>query len=87
MEIRKGNNSEGSILTPIDQYVIDKVREIRKSKKITQEQIADFLKVSEGYIGQIESTKFIAKYNLEALNQLAKLFECSPKDFLPENPL
>ncbi len=86
MENQKSKSEEGAVLTPIDQFVIDRVREIRKSKKITQEQIADFLKVSEGYIGQIESPKFIAKYNLESLNQLAKLFECSPKDFLPEKP-
>jgi len=27
------------------------------------------------------------KYNLIHLNELAKLFKCSPRDFLPEKPL
>ena len=72
---------------PIDLYIVNQVRDIRNDKKISQEIIAFHLGVSEGFIGQIESPKFRAKYNIDHLNSLAKLFKCSPKDFLPEEPL
>ena len=72
---------------PIDLFIINQVREIRNGQGISQEQIAFHLGVSEGFIGQIESPKFRAKYNTDHLNSLAKLFKCSPKDFLPEDPI
>ena len=72
---------------PIDLFIVNKVREIRNSHGISQEQIAFHLGVSEGFIGQIESPKFRAKYNADHLNSLAKLFNCSPKDFMPEKSL
>lgn len=60
---------------------------MRTNLGYTQEDIAIHLNVSTGYIGHIESPKFRAKYNTEQLNELAKLFKCSPKDFMPEKPL
>jgi transcriptional regulator with XRE-family HTH domain len=71
----------------IDWYVVTKVREIRMEKKLSQIDIAVHLNISVGYIGHIESPSFIAKYNTQHLNELAKLFKCSPRDFLPEKPL
>jgi transcriptional regulator with XRE-family HTH domain len=71
----------------IDWYIISKVREMRIEKGITQEDIAIQLNLSVGFIGHIESPNFRAKYNTIHLNELAKLFGCSPKDFLPEKPL
>lgn len=41
------------------------------------------LDVSFGFIGNIENPKYSAKYNLNHINKLAFIFECSPKDFLP----
>ena len=72
---------------PIDLFIVNKVRETRNYQGISQEQIAFHLGVTEGFIGQIESPKFRAKYNTDHLNSLAKLFNCSPKDFLPEKPI
>jgi transcriptional regulator with XRE-family HTH domain len=71
----------------IDWYVINKVREMRMEKKFSQDDIAIHLNLSKGYIGHIESPNFIAKYNNRHLNELAKFFKCSPRDFFPENPL
>jgi transcriptional regulator with XRE-family HTH domain len=71
----------------IEQFVIDKVREKRKELGITQLELAVALNVSEGFIGSVESRKFDDKYNLRHLNELAKIFSCSPKDFLPDAPL
>ncbi len=71
----------------IDQYVIDKIKEIRISKKISQAELARLLDVSEGFIGNIENKNYRAKYNLKHLNELAIIFKCSPKDFMPEKAL
>ncbi|HYD91447.1 MAG TPA: helix-turn-helix transcriptional regulator, partial [Flavobacterium sp.] len=71
----------------IDQYVIGKVREKRLKLKISQAELAHLLDVSEGFIGNIESPNYRAKYNIHHLNELAKLFKCSPRDFLPKEPI
>ncbi|MCK9404746.1 MAG: helix-turn-helix domain-containing protein [Chitinophagaceae bacterium] len=76
-----------NLKTKIDWYIVSRVRELRREKQITQTEIAVHLKLSVGFIGHIESPNFIAKYNTHHLNQLAKLFKCSPKDFWPEKAL
>jgi len=74
-------------ISNIEQYVIDKVKEKRIKFNFTQVDLAVELGVSPGFIGNIESRKFRAKYNLDNLNQLAKIFKCSPRDFLPKESL
>lgn len=74
-------------MTQIEQYVIDKVRELRQSKSITQFELANLLNCSPGFIASIESSKQKAKYNLNHINELARIFGCSPKDFLPDESL
>lgn len=74
-------------LHPIDLYVIDKVREMRNEREISQVKLAYLLDVSPGFIGDVESNKRVTKYSLKQINQLAEIFECSPKDFLPEKPI
>lgn len=71
----------------IDQYIIDRVREKRKERKLTQDDLADLLHVSKGFIGNVESAKYVDKYSTAQLNELAKIFSCSPRDFLPEKAL
>lgn len=71
----------------IDWYIINRIREMRIDEKLSQDDLAIHLNLSKGYIGHIESPNFIAKYNTYHLNELAKLFKCSPKDFWPEKPL
>lgn len=72
----------------IEQYIIDKVREIRVAKKISQATLAYGLGFeSTSYVGEIESTKNDNAYNVDHLNEIAKILQCSPKDFWPENPL
>jgi predicted transcriptional regulator len=79
--------SKQNLKSKIDWYIINQVREMRTKAKLGQEDIAVHLEVSTGYIGHIESPKFKAKYNTGQINELAKLFKCSPKDFMPEKPL
>jgi len=76
-----------SILTPIEQYVVDVVKKKRIEKGLSQRELAYEIDKSLGFIGDVENPKERAKYNLNHINELAKIFKCSPKDFLPEKPL
>jgi len=70
-----------------DIAVIDLVKRIREQNGYTQDDLAMFLNVSRGFIGQIESPNSRSKYKLEHLNKLALEMKCSPKDFMPEKSL
>ena len=69
----------------VDLYVIDKVRERRLEKGYTQEALSYALIYSRTFISQFEIGN--QKYNVHHLNQIANILKCSPRDFLPENPL
>jgi transcriptional regulator with XRE-family HTH domain len=71
----------------IDLFVINKVRERRLEKNISQAVLAYELGMSVGFIGKVESSKYPSHYNIKHLNQLAKILECSPQDFLPKKSL
>ena len=74
----------------IDQYIIDRVREIRTKKRISQSKLAYALGYdSVSYIGAIESLNPIRTecYNSKQLNKIAIILECSPKDFWPDLPI
>ncbi len=74
-------------LNKIDKYVIQKVKEFRIESGMTQITLSQKLNMSDSFIGHVESPKRRDKYNLKHLNSLAKIFKCSPRDFLPEKPL
>lgn len=76
-----------SLKTDIEAYVISKVKEMREKHKLSQSELAVRLDVSNGFIGQAESSKSPTKYNLNHLNSLAIIFNCSIKDFMPDVPL
>ncbi|MEQ8469683.1 MAG: hypothetical protein RIC35_00780 [Marinoscillum sp.] len=71
----------------IELAVAMKVKEMREKIDLSQDDIAIILEVSRGFIGQVESPKYASKYNLNHLNTLAKYFKCSPRDFLPDDPV
>ena len=71
----------------IDQFVIDKVREKRQEKGMSQAELADSIDISRGFIGAVENPRQRAKYNLKLLNEIAKVLNCSIRDFFPENYL
>ena len=73
--------------TPIEIYVIDQVRRMRRKERVSQAMLAYGIGVTKGFIGQAESSKYATKYNLNHLNELAKYFNCSPADFFPKEPL
>jgi transcriptional regulator with XRE-family HTH domain len=77
----------GEPKSDIDLYVIATIKRLRTERKISQAALAVKLEVSDAFVGQIESPRGKSKYNLEQLNKLAQIFECSPRDFLPEKPI
>lgn len=74
-------------ISPIDQYVIDIVRELRKSIKVSQKNLGYALGFEKTFIGSVESVNHRAKYNLSHINLLAEYFNLSPGFFLPEKPI
>lgn len=66
------------------QAIVANVKAQRKSRGYPQSYIAMILSVTEGYIGQIEVPKSPSMYTYEQLNIIAKDFDCSPKDFMPD---
>lgn len=76
-----------ALLSEIDQFVIDKVKEYRINHHLSQKELSIQMGFSEGFCGHVENPKRRDKYNLTHLNILAEIFSCSPQDFLPERPL
>lgn len=72
------------INTEIEQYVINRVKEIRVSKGISQAKLAHMIELSVGFVGNVENPTHIAKWNLNHLNQISKALNIPFKDFFPE---
>jgi transcriptional regulator with XRE-family HTH domain len=54
---------------------------------MSQSKLAFEMDMPTSFIAQIESGKYEKKYNIGHLDKLARIFECSPKDFLPDCPV
>jgi transcriptional regulator with XRE-family HTH domain len=67
-----------------DMSVINTVREMRLRRKLTQDDIAEFINSSRGFVGQVESSNSRSRYSVDQLNRIALGMNCSPRDFLPE---
>ncbi|WP_218152251.1 helix-turn-helix domain-containing protein [Salegentibacter agarivorans] len=75
------------MVSKIEIYIIEKVKEMRKEKGLSQIALSQKLNLSDSFISHVESKNRRAKYNLNHLNEIAQIFNCSPKDFWPEKPL
>lgn len=73
--------------TEIELFVIARIKKMRVDAGLSQASFALEMNLSYGFIGQVENPKRRAKYNLNHINQAAKVFNCSVKDFFPEQPL
>jgi len=69
----------------IELYIIEKVKQKRIELGFTQLDLSQKLEMSDSFIAHVESRR--AKYNINHLNEIAKIFGCSPKEFLPDKPL
>lgn len=71
----------------IEEMIVKNTIAIRKKNKKTQRDVANALKVSPGYVGQVESVNSPSMYTYDQLNKLAIYLECSLKDFMPQEPV
>jgi transcriptional regulator with XRE-family HTH domain len=73
------------IISELDFYLIEKVRELRIKANISQVKLAHKIGVSEGFIGNVENPKQNQKYNIRMLNRIANALELnSYADLFPE---
>jgi transcriptional regulator with XRE-family HTH domain len=70
-------------ISPIEQYVIDFIRNLRNNEGISQDGLANILGVGKSFISNVESLNQRAKYNLNHINALADYFNLAPAAFLP----
>lgn len=75
------------MLTKIEIFVINKVKEVRLSQNLSQADLAYKIDVSSGFIGKVESLKYNSKYNLNHINKISKALNISPKDLIPNKYL
>ncbi|WP_059025269.1 helix-turn-helix domain-containing protein [Gabonibacter massiliensis] len=71
----------------IELYIISEVKKRRKKLKMSQRYIADCLNVSRSFIRDIENLKKDSAYNVDHINELARVLGCSPRELWPEKPL
>ncbi len=73
-------------MTNLEDYIIQAVKRMRIRNNLSQQELADYIDVSQSFIRDCENPKRRAKYNVNHLNELAKVFKCSFSDFFPEHP-
>jgi len=74
-------------LTEIEIFIIERVKEMRLERNISQLALSQKIDMNDSFVSHVESDTKRAKYNLNHINKIAKVFQCSPKDILPDNPL
>jgi transcriptional regulator with XRE-family HTH domain len=67
--------------------IVERVKQMRLERNLTQDDIAMYLNISRGFVGQIESPNHQSKYSLDQLNKLAIEMDCSPHDLIPDKPI
>ena len=74
-------------LAEIELHIIAQVRAMREKHGLSQMELSLKMGKAVGFIGDIEAPSKTAKYNIKHLNELAKVFNCSPKDFWPDKAI
>ncbi|MCI7161768.1 MAG: helix-turn-helix domain-containing protein [Butyricimonas virosa] len=72
----------------IELYTIAKVKEFRaKADNMSIRYFADCLNVDHAFICRIEDETTDKAYNLDHLNEIAKILKCNLWDLIPKKPL
>lgn len=74
------------IISRLDLYIINRVKELREKKNISQDNLSVRMGFSEKFVGSVENPTLGAKYNIRHLNLLAKSLDCTLWDLLPKEP-
>lgn len=61
--------------TDFQNEVVNRIRELRLGRGLSQIDLANIIDVSNGQIGNIESPKFRHKYTLKHLHLIATVFD------------
>lgn len=72
-------------LSPLDKYIILAVRKKREEQGIAQADLSVRMELNDKFVGNVESFRQKAKYNINHLNRIAEILNCPLTDFLP-NP-
>ena len=66
----------------LDEYIIEAVKIKRKEAGISQAELSTLMDLNDKYIGAVEGKTVETKYNLNHLNKIAEILDCSIADFL-----
>lgn len=72
-------------LTPVERYVADRLLAKRKELNMSQADLGNALRLTQAQISAMELGK--TAWGIDTLNDAARVFGCSPKDFLPQEPM
>ena len=70
-------------ISDVEQYIIDRVKEIRTEKGISQRELSYLLEMSQGFIAKVENPNLRAKYNINHVYKIAEVFHCEIMEILP----
>jgi transcriptional regulator with XRE-family HTH domain len=73
--------------TPIELFVIQRVKEERLKKAISQDTLSVLMGLSKKFVSKAENPNRAEKYNLNHLYKIALILECGIREFLPENTI
>lgn len=69
--------------TEIELYVINKVKELRKAAKLSQEKLSLELKLDSSFVGHAERLSREEKCNLHHINEIVKYVNAPIVNFYP----
>ncbi|WP_292265965.1 helix-turn-helix domain-containing protein [Butyricimonas sp.] len=70
--------------TEVEIYIINKVMEYRVAANYSKARLSLELRLSKSYVGRIENSNCKEKYNVNILNEAAKILGCRMADFMPD---
>ena len=82
LEVKKLDNKLQA--TEVELYIINKVMEYRVVAKYSKTKLSLELRLSESYIRRVENPNYAEKYNINILNEVAKILGCRMADFMPD---
>ena len=73
--------------TEVEIYIINKVMEYRVAANYSKTRLSLELRLSGAYVRKIENPSCKEKYNVNLLNEAAKILGCRMADFMPVLPV
>jgi transcriptional regulator with XRE-family HTH domain len=78
------NTEQKNIMrTNVDTAIIEKVREMRQARDVSQAVLAEVIETGRGFVGQVETKDNYAKYSAYQIYLIAEFFECEVSDIYP----